>query len=207
MEYFSLIMLVFTIHLLAVMSPGPDFVMVLKNALQYDRKTAVYTSLGISLGIGVHILYSLAGIAYLLQTNPNFFKLIKIFGALYITYIGLSSFLTPNAPLSIQKQSKNGNLSPLQAVKTGFLTNILNPKASLFFLSIFSLIIPPDTPHRILAFISLMLMGVTFLWFSLVAVIFTHRRIIKHYEKYETYLIKFFGLILISLGIAIFFEI
>ena len=206
MSYFQLFALIFSIHLLAVMSPGPDFVMVLKNALQYNRKTALYTALGIGLGIGVHIIYSVAGIAYLLQQNQTLFQLIKYAGMTYIIYIGIKTFLSKQTKINIQNKQDNKEISYLQAVKTGFITNILNPKASLFFLSLFSILIPPEIPFWALTGISLMLISVTFLWFSLISVIFTNPMIVKSYEKYESYLVKFFGVILIILGIGILFE-
>ena len=206
MSYFRLFVLILGIHLLAVMSPGPDFMMVLKNALQYKRKIAIYTALGIGLGIGIHILYSIAGVAYLLQKNQTLFHVVKIVGALYIMYVGVKTFVSKQTEINIDKTYKTSGFSPWQAVQTGFVTNILNPKASLFFLSLFSLLIPPDVPIWVLAGISLMLITVTFLWFSLVSIIFTNNRVIQSYEKYETYIIKVLGIILIILGIVILFE-
>ncbi len=206
MSYIQLFALIFSIHLLAVMSPGPDFVMVLKNALQYNRKTAVYTALGIGLGIGIHIIYSVAGIAYLLQQNQTVFQLVKYAGMAYIIYIGIKTFMSKQIKIKLQNQQNNKQISYFEAIKTGFITNVLNPKASLFFLSLFSLLIPPDTPSWVLSGISFMLITVTFLWFSLVSVIFTNPLIVKSYEKYESYIVKFFGVILIILGIGILFE-
>ncbi len=203
--YLSLFGLIFGIHLLAVMSPGPDFVMVLKNALQYDRKTAIYTSLGISMGIGVHILYSVAGIAFLLQKNQGVFQIVKILGALYIIYIGFKTLRAKQQKIDIETNG-NKSLNPKKAIRTGFITNVLNPKASLFFLSIFSMLIPPDVPLWVLLGISAMLILVTFLWFSLVSVVFTNPVVEKKYEKYEPYIIKIFGIVLITLGIFIAFE-
>jgi len=207
MDYLSLFGLIFTIHLLAVMSPGPDFVMVLKNAIQYDRKTAVYTAFGISMGIGVHILYSVAGIAYLLQKNQMLFNTIKILGALYIIYLGIQTFFSTQKKIDIELQKSTNGIPPKsQAIKTGFITNVLNPKASLFFLSIFSIIIPPDIDTWALILISIMLIGVTFLWFTLVSYVFTGKAMVKKYEHYEGYILKAFGIILILLGVGIFFE-
>ncbi len=206
MSYIQLFALIFSIHLLAVMSPGPDFVMVLKNALQYNRKTAVYTALGIGLGIGIHIIYSVAGIAYLLQQNQTVFQLVKYAGMAYIIYIGIKTFMSKQTKIKLQNQQNNKQISYFEAIKTGFITNVLNPKASLFFLSLFSLLIPPNTPSWVLSGISFMLITVTFLWFSLVSVIFTNPLIVKSYEKYESYIVKFFGVILIILGIGILFE-
>ncbi len=206
MHYFSLIGLIFIIHLLAVMSPGPDFVLVLKNALQYNRKTAIYTAFGIAMGIGVHIIYSVAGIAYLLQKNHLVFNVIKIIGALYIIYLGINTLKEKTKNPEWQNNGLPQNIKISQAIKTGLLTNVLNPKASLFFLSIFSILIPPDTPSYILLIISIMLIVVTFLWFTFVSYIFTHQKFRKIYQKFEKYILKIFGIILIVLGISIFFE-
>jgi len=206
MGYLSLIGMIFGIHLLAVMSPGPDFVMVLRNALQYKRKIAVFTALGISLGIGVHILYSVAGVAYLLQKNETFFQAIKFFGAIYIIYMGYKAFTNKSSRINFSPKKKAQIISPVNAVKIGFITNVLNPKASLFFLSIFSVLIPPDVPIWVLSFISIMLVVVTFLWFALVSIIFTNQKVVARYEKYEVYILKLLGIVLISLGIAIFFD-
>jgi len=203
--YLSLFALIFGVHLLAVMSPGPDFVMVLKNALQYNRKTAIYTSLGISMGIGIHILYSVAGIAYLLQKNQNIFQIVKILGALYIIYMGIKTLRSKQQPIDF-KSNAGKHLNKSEAIKIGFITNVLNPKASLFFLSIFSLLIPPNVPAWVLLGISIMLISVTFLWFALVSVVFTNPVIEKRYERYEPYILKTFGLVLIGLGLLIFFE-
>jgi len=207
MEYLSLFGLILVIQLLAVMSPGPDFVMVLRNALQYGKKTAIYTSLGISIGIGVHILYSVGGIAYLLQHNRKLFAIVKVLGALYIIYIGIQTLKVKNKPLDINSTAQKKELSKTEALKIGFITNVLNPKASLFFLSLFSLVIPPNVPTWVLIVISFILIITTFLWFSTVSYLFTSKAVIQIYEKYEPFLLKFFGIILILLGILIFFEI
>jgi len=206
MHYFSLIGLIFVIHLLAVMSPGPDFVLILKNALQYNRKTAVYTALGIAIGIGIHILYSVAGVAYLLQKNNFVFNAVKIIGALYIIYLGINTLKTKSNNPKLEDNHLHTSIKNSKAIKTGFLTNVLNPKASLFFLSIFSILIPPNTPNYILLIISTMLIIVTFLWFTFISYIFTHHKFKKSYQKYERYILKTFGIILILLGISIFFE-
>ncbi len=206
MPYFRLFILIFSIHLLAVMSPGPDFIMVLKNALQYNRKTAIYTALGIGLGIGIHIIYSVAGMAYLLQHNQTLFQTVIYAGAIYIIYTGGKTIASKQVEISIQNQQSGIQITPFTAIKTGFITNVLNPKASLFFLSLFSILIPPGTPVWVLIGISIMLISVTFLWFSLVSVIFTNRMTVKIYEKYEAYIVKFLGIVLIALGITILFE-
>ncbi len=215
MNTFQLLLTIFTLHLLAVSSPGPDFFLVLKNSMQYGKRVGVYLSLGIALGIAVHILYSLTGVALLLKYNPKVFNFIKILGALYIIYIGIKSIVQKHLPKqndnSPNKQLHNSttpqiqNYANQQAIKTGFIVNVLNPKASLFFLSIFSVVIPENTQILVYVIIVFMMLLTNFLWFYLVAIFFTRPYIMSLYKKYEFILVKVFGVLLILLGIEIFF--
>ncbi len=205
MEYLSLLGLIFMLHIMAVSSPGPDFLLVLKNSMQYGKKAGIYLSLGIALGVSIHIIYSLTGVALLLKKYPALFQFIKSLGALYIIYLGIKSLKQKYIPVEIDKnQTRNQRIEPRKFIKMGFLTNILNPKASLFFLSIFSVVIPPDLPNYMIGIIILMMLLTNFFWFYLVASLFTRPVIIRYYNKYEKYISKLFGLILILLGLSIF---
>ncbi len=93
MESLSLIAIATLSHLLAVISPGPDFVMALKNSLTYSRKTGIYTALGFGIGIGVHIVYSFAGLAVIISQSEVVFLIIKYLGAAYLFYIGIRALL------------------------------------------------------------------------------------------------------------------
>jgi len=207
MSYLSLLGLIFVLHLLAVSSPGPDFLLVIRNTMQSGKKAGSYTSLGIALGIAVHILYSLTGIALLLKNNLGAFKTVKYLGAAYIIYLGIKTLQKKTQKLSVDFDDENvlsNNFNPVEMIKTGFLTNILNPKASLFFLSIFSVMIPPDTPVYILTIIIIMMFLTNYFWFYIVAHIFSRSKMIHYYNKYEKVLQKAFGIILLLIGVEIF---
>ena len=95
--YISQLLIVAGIHALAVISPGPDFVLISRLSLSYSRKIGFAGAIGVALGIGVHIVYSILGIGALIASSVILFNIIKILGALYLIYIGVMSF----------KQSKN----------------------------------------------------------------------------------------------------
>jgi len=204
--YLSLLGLIFVLHLMAVSSPGPDFLLVLKNSIQYGKKAGIYLSIGIALGVSIHIIYSLTGVALLLKENPSIFKFVKTLGALYIIYLGIRSLTQSHLRVEIENESieKENKWEPFKFIKMGFLTNVLNPKASLFFLSIFSVVLPPDLPYYFIILIILMMLLTNFLWFYLVASLFTRPFFIRYYNKYEKYISKVFGIILIALGLSIF---
>src|SRR5579871_852922 len=89
--YLAEFITVASLHLLAVMSPGPDFVLISRNSLVYSRKTGIYSALGLALGISVHITYSLIGIGYIISKSILIFSTIKFLGAGYLIYIGYKS--------------------------------------------------------------------------------------------------------------------
>lgn len=101
MEYLPLILSVTAIHLLAVVSPGPDFIVAIKNALTYSRKTGFFTALGFALGISVHLLYCVFGLAILISQSLLLFSIIKFLGAGYLIYIGVLSFLAKGSKIEV----------------------------------------------------------------------------------------------------------
>ncbi len=206
MTDFSLIASVTLIHLLAVISPGPDFFMAIKNSLTYSRKTGIYTAIGFGLGIAVHIFYSLAGLALLISKSIVIFNLIKYLGVTYLLYLGFKSLISSSSDIKIENQIHIKDISPLKAISQGFLTNVLNPKATLFFLSLFTLVISPQTANTTLLFISFILIFNTALWFSLVAIFLTQKRMRVIYNRYQKYFNKLFGGVLIALGLKIAFD-
>lgn len=203
MEYIALIGTVTLIHLLAVVSPGPDFVVAVKNSLTYSRLTGIWTAIGFGLGIGVHIIYCAAGLALIISQSIMLFNIIKLLGAAYLIYIGVQAILSRSSQQVIEAEQPDQDLSPLSALKMGFLTNVLNPKATLFFLSLFTLVISPETPLAITAVMSVIMIVNTTLWFSLVAVLFTQKRIRNGFNKFQGIFNKVLGAALVGLGIKV----
>lgn len=193
------------VHLLAVMSPGPDFVMMLRNSLIYSRKSALFSAIGLGLGILVHVTYSLLGIAIIISQSLLLFNIIKYIGAAYLIYIGIQSLRSKKAhqDIVITKNHKENDITPLHAVKLGFLTNALNPKATLFFLALFTQVISPSTPLIIKVAYGIEMSLVTALWFSVVAVFMTQPIVRKRFVGVKHYIERFFGVILIGLGIKV----
>ena len=203
MEYLSLIGTVTLLNLLAAMSPGPDFVMVVRNSLCYSRRSGVYTSLGISAGLLIHLFYCAAGIGLIISKSVVLFSIIKVLGAGYLIYIGTSSILTKSSKLDLKNMEKVKDLNPLQAFKIGFLTNALNPKATLFFLSMFTFVIGKDTPLYVILIISVIILLTAFIWFSIVSTFFTQQNVQKAFFRYERLINSFLGIILVFLGVKV----
>lgn len=203
LEYLPAILTVALVHLLAVISPGPDFIMIARNSLVYSRKTGVYSAVGLGLGILVHVFYSLVGIGVLIAKSILLFNTIKYLGAAYLIYIGYKSLISKPSKLHLAVQEQKTDIFRWQAIRTGFITNVTNPKATLFFLSLFTLVINPHTPLYVKLFMGAEMSIVTALWFMFVAYIVSHRLVRDKVGKIQYFAERFIGIVLIGLGIKV----
>ncbi len=192
------------VHLLAVMTPGPDFAMVTRNSLIYSRKIGIYTSLGIALGISIHVAYSLFGIGFIISQSIVLFNFIKYVGAAYLLYIGYKSLKAKPVKEKVDTTvPETKSISIRSAIWTGFLTNVLNPKATLFFLALFTQVIDPLTPKSAQLIYGFEMMAITFVWFSLVSILFSNRLVKSKITKVQHRIEQVTGAVLIALGIKV----
>lgn len=182
------------ISLMGAMSPGPDFAIVTRFALTGCRKSAIYASLGITIAILFHLSYCFIGIKLLLQ-NQMLFSIIQVFGSLYLGYIGIKLLLAKKT-----KPNESPNLQ--KAFKTGFFTNLLNPKASLFFISIFSQAGAFGLSSNFLVVSSMIILLITFLWFSSLSFLITNRAFLPFFLKFQSILMKIMGIALLALAVS-----
>lgn len=203
MQYLPLIGTVTLLNLLAAISPGPDFVMIVRNSLCYSRRSGIFTTLGIGLALAVHLIYCAAGIGYLISTSVILFSIIKMLGAGYLVYMGIGSLTAKGSKLDLTETKKEVDLTRLQAFRMGFLTNLLNPKATLFLLSLFTLVIGNTTPLYIILTISAIIIGTAIIWFTIVTIFLSQDRVRIAFLKYELWINRILGSFLILLGIKI----
>lgn len=202
-QYATQFLTVAFIHLLAVASPGPDFAVVIRQSVGYGRVTAIQTSVGIGCGILIHVFYSLLGIGVIISQSITAFTVMKYIGAIYLFYIGIRAIQTKPLNLSFNEKEDCTLPSAWKAFLTGFFTNGLNPKATLFFLSLFTVIIDHSTPLKIQAFYGLYMAFATMLWFSFVSLIFGHEKVRKLFRKAGHWFERVMGFTLIVLGLKL----
>jgi RhtB (resistance to homoserine/threonine) family protein len=191
------------IFAMALAAPGPDFVMAVRNSVLHSRTAGIFTAIGFALGVGIHVTYTLFGIATLISQSVLLFSILKYAGAAYLFYIGIKSLRSNGYDrTSVQDVPKIG-LSPLKALWSGFLTNALNPKATLFFLSIFSQFIGPQTPLAAQLLYAGTCVVMTALWFSFVAIVLTNQKVKAVFLKFTKWIDRVCGGLLIALGIKL----
>jgi RhtB (resistance to homoserine/threonine) family protein len=203
MEFLPLIGTVAILNLLAAVSPGPDFVMTVRNSLCYSRRSGIFTSLGISVALSVHLFYCAAGVGYIISKSILLFTLIKFLGAGYLIYIGIVSIMVKSSKLDLKGEHTGTDLTRFQAFRMGFMTNVLNPKATLFFLSLFTFVVGNSTPVYIIIIISAIIILTAFSWFTIVSIFLAQQNIQRVFLKYERIINRTLGGFLIFLGAKI----
>ena len=187
-------------HLIAVISPGPDFAVILKQAISAGRRPAVISALGVASGIAVHVTYCIIGIAVIVSKSIFVFNIIKYLGALYLIWLGILAIRSSaETVLQVEQQTKNDS----NHFKIGFLTSALNPKSTLFFLSLFTQVINSETSSIVKIVYGFEMVIVTFIWFALVSVFITQEPVVNMYERVKDKINKIFGVVLIGLGLKV----
>jgi threonine/homoserine/homoserine lactone efflux protein len=208
--YWTQFLKVAVAHMLAVASPGPDFAMVVRQSLAHGRRAAIWTSIGIGSAILVHVTYALLGIGILLKTYPVAFTAVKFAGAGYLAWIGVKALMSrPRHGLAEAPFGSKGAVTrpaepgPRAAWTTGFLTNVFNPKATLFFVAIFATLIAPATPKVIQGAYGLWMSVTTMAWFAMVSVFFTRESVRSAFLRGGHWIDWIMGAVLIGLAAAL----
>jgi threonine/homoserine/homoserine lactone efflux protein len=190
------------LHFLALITPGPDFFLTLKHTLNIGRKSGIMAALGIGTGITMHVSYCTLGLAILLKTYPPIMLLLNVAGALYLLYLGSATLwevYQSAVPLPAGgRPAANPNYA--SAFQQGFYTNLLNPKATLFILGLFSSGIPAGTSLPTILTVGTGIILVTIGWFILVATVFSSAHIRRIYLKLKKPLNVIFGVLFLLAG-------
>jgi len=192
------------LNLIALISPGPDFAVIVRNSLIYSRKTAFLTALGIALGCLVHVAYSILGLGLIIKENEWLFQGVKYLGAGYLFYIGVKGLRAQKKAAHIKNEQHREDISAFAAVRSGFLTNALNPKCMLFFISLFSIAISDDTPASVMAAYGGIIFLETLIWFGFVAFCLSGKQTREKFNAVGHWIDRFTGGALIILGTKLF---
>lgn len=205
MHYLTEFSLLATTLFMALMSPGPDFMVTLKQTIQHGKRYAYYSSLGIGAGIAIHLSYTFLGMNLLMSTLPSLFLAIKILGALYLIYLGVGSLRSHASKIAVSTEKK-GQHSYKKAFFIGFLSDVLNPKSTLFFLSIFTSIVSVQTPFYIQMLYGFFCIVANILWYMFIAHLLSKESHLKRFNQHRLIIDRFIGIILIALGIKLIFD-
>lgn len=164
----SLFLTLGLVHLVALASPGPDFALILRTSLH--RPTALGAALGIALAILLHATLSLTGISLLIASQPWLFLAVKLVGALYLGWLGWGAQKAAwqgSGDLALRAGGERPGWR--KGVKSGLATNLLNPKAMLFFMGLLAAMVTPQVDGLTRGLLILELFLLSLVWFSALA--------------------------------------
>lgn len=200
--YLSEITTMSFIAILMAISPGSDFVMVTRNSIFYGKKAGLYSTLGISAAIWVHVAYSIAGLAIIITNSIVLFSILKYLGAAYLIYVGWKTF-TSKSVIPDEKGKKIQTISNYESFKIGFISNVLNPKTTIFFLSVFTQLVTVETPIWIQLVYGSIICIAHLVWFTLVSYMFTHPVLLNKFYNHQKIIEKTIGIVLIAFGLKV----
>ena len=240
MEFWHGFLLITSVHLLAAASPGPDFVLVSQQTLAKGRRTGLICSFGITLGLAVHIIYSVLGLATVIAHSQPLLTAIKWLGGSYLIYLGWQGIqakpkkpsdlaVSTNAAVSensvkdvsqaaaieqvpstsaknlsknlSQKQPSINTDSTFAILRRGFFCNVFNPKAPVYFVAIFTLVLSPGIPLWQLAIYGVWMMVLQMAWFSTVVMLLSIPAIHRRFQRFEHWIDRVLGTAMIVLGL------
>jgi threonine efflux protein len=191
------------VHLLAAASPGPDFAYVTRQSLVHGRRAGLLASLGIALGLSIHIVYSAAGLAAVIAHSAQWMTAIKLVGGAYLLYLGWRGLRSGAGAPQAADTTPALPASAWRQVGGGFLCNAFNPKAPIYFLALFTVVLSPDLPVPTLVAYGAWIMVLQWLWFSLVALVFAHPRVRDRLLSARRWIDRAFGVAMIALGVRV----
>jgi RhtB (resistance to homoserine/threonine) family protein len=192
-----------TIATLGMLSPGPDFFLVIKNAARYSRPAAMMTSLGVIGGVATHMTYCVAGLAVVITTTPWLFGLLKYAGAAYLIWIGLHALLSRGGSKMDVSQIARQQTTLKKAFLQGYLCNLLNPKATLFFLSVFTQVLSVSSGMLDKLWYAGVILLLSVIWWPLLVVLIQSEPVRRGLAKAQKIVDKLLGGMLIALGIKV----
>lgn len=189
---------------IGAVAPGPDFAMVLRQSIAHGRRAAVFTSAGIASSILVHGAYTLLGIGLIVSQSILLFSVLKFAGAAYLVWLGIGALRAPapKEPDNLDAPSRR-TMGPAKAFGVGFLTNLLNPKAVLFFLSLFTTLVSAATAIQTKVFYVGAMSVMLAFWFVLVSIFFTTPKVRNGFYRMGQWFNRATGVALIFLAIRV----
>ncbi|MEI6858510.1 MAG: LysE family transporter [Shewanella sp.] len=168
------------IHSVALASPGPDFALVVKMASQESRATAIASAVGISVAILLHSLLCVTGVSLIIKSSDLLFVTVQLIGASYLGWMGICAIRRTASQWhnKVSSQAVNGSSHLGLSIKQGFFqglyTNLLNPKAMVFFITLFSAMFTPDINFITKVSAVLIMLILSLCWFILIALVLSN---------------------------------
>lgn len=203
----SLFVTVAVVQIVALASPGPDFFFISQTAASQSRRDAFKGVIGITLAVAIWAAVALLGLNLILKQMAWLHQLILLAGGAYLMWMGIQMIKSARQP-----QSVGAEVTPVTSSRKkniflrGLLTNLSNPKAIIYFGSIFSLIVGDDVSSATRTAIFILIVAETLIWFSLVATLFSLPWVKAKYQKLAKWIDGIAGTLFVAFGLHLIFS-
>lgn len=219
-EATMLLITVAGIHWMALITPGPDFFLVTQVAVSHSRREALMTVIGITLGVALWAIVALLGLHVLVERLPWIQTILYFAGGSYLSYLGFVLLRAAIKQVKRQRHSQNDdaiNLATAPEIKIeqryqnrlllkGLFTNLANPKALIYFGSVFVLFVGGQVSNIVRVEIFALVVIETFLWFMLVSILFSLPKLKSIYEKLGAYIDGIAGIFFLGFGLNLIYQ-
>ncbi|THB70670.1 MAG: lysine transporter LysE [Desulfovibrio sp.] len=200
MPYVDTLVAVALIWIVAAVTPGPNFFIVVHGAVREESRFPHFIVLGIVVGTLIWAIFGYFGVAVLFSAVPCLYYFLKVAGGSYLVYIGCFFLFFGrkcNAKHSIDVPT------PMSCFRSGLMTNLLNPKTAAFMSSLFAAVVSKDSPADIGVLCMLLICSISAVWYSLVAVLFSSNCARGGYNRYRRSIERLAGGIFIAFGVKL----
>ncbi|WP_417883218.1 LysE family translocator [Vibrio rumoiensis] len=204
----SIFITVAVAHFLALLSPGPDFVLVVKSAIRNKGRNAIGIALGIAVANAVYIGLCLIGVGSILAASVSIMITLKIVGGCFLIYLAYKALKArksayQNLEILDDTELKKSSRSFWFEFITGFMSGILNPKNLLFYLSLFTVVLTNEVSIGFKLGLGIWMTLVVFAWDAAVIYLLSTQSVRKRFTKMAYYIDKVTGAVLGIIGITI----
>lgn len=201
----AILLSVISIWGVAVMTPGPNFLVAVQTAVKASRLPGLFVVFGTCTGTIIWAIAGYFGIAYLFIAVPWIYSILKVLGGCYITYLGIRIIIgmrQSTTTLDIPQKSSHGLLFHWWK---GLLTNLANPKTAMFITSLFASVLPKEPTLSVGLLIVGLMVIISLSWYSLVVLIFASKKFVNEYRKMRRWMEGFAAIIFIAFGAKLVF--
>ncbi len=197
------LLLLIMICFIGMISPGPDFLLVTKNAFLYPKRQALATAFGIVTGGLFHATYCILGLALIITQSIVLYTTIKYAGACYLIYLGLKGLKSKQSATPHQNFSSMKNITVSRAYIEGVLCNALNPKLAVFLLSLFTQFVSMNASIGDKALVCGVFVAESALYWPLFVLFLQSDNVRKVFTNFQAALTRVFGGLLVYVGIRV----
>ena len=193
MEYLGDFAGIAVVLLFVVMSPGPAFVVVSQQAVARSRAAGLVTALGVSLGSILWVALVLLGISLVFQQAAWLYTGLRVLGGLYLIYLGIRLWQGAREPMTVPGDVPAALVSPWRAFRRAVTIQMLNPKAAVFFGSVFLTMLSPGAPAWVIAAALVMVFAIEFGWYAVLALALSSPPARRAYSGAKTWIERIAG--------------